>query len=94
MSLTRSQIVSHPSTPEIEYRVTRHQPHIQREGKVVPEGDPYPVLEMYHRDYAGELKRLAHFRMDDFIELNREIVKVGRDLVPSKGSDGDEASLS
>lgn len=86
MTINRSQIVSHPNAPDIEYRVTRHQPYKPSPGEspspMVPDGDPYPVVELYHRDSFGELKQLARFNMDQFIELNREVVMVGKELCP------------
>lgn len=95
--MTRAQIVSHPAANDIEYRVTRHQKHVMmmdqnRTEKMVPEGDPYPIVEMFHRDYAAELKCIARFRMDQFIELSREVVKVGKELCPK--DDQDEQSVS
>ena len=87
VAMTRSQIVSHPAATDIEYRITRHQSFKRASGEqmdeqMIADGDPYPVVEMYHRDYSGELKRLARFTMEQFVDLSRDVVLVGKELCP------------
>lgn len=90
-TMTRSQIVSHPAAADIEYRITRHQPYKSEPGgTLVEDGDPHPVVELFKRDHRGELERVARFNMNQFIELHREVVVVGRELCPKV--DGDEPS--
>lgn len=81
-----------PLGKNVEYRISRHQNYKKVGDEMKPHGDPYPVVGLFFRDpIDGELKPLDTFRMEQFIELNREVVRVGRDLVPA---DGDEASVS
>lgn len=97
----RSQTLR-PLGKNVEYRITRHQNFKQVDGKMEPHGDPYPVVELFLRDdHDGELKPIDKYRMEQWVALAREVVSVGKELVPPKkgkgkkdATDGDEASLS
>jgi hypothetical protein len=86
MGIIRAVTTKHTSALNVEYRVGRHQPYKSKVGTagMEPDGDPYPVVELWIRGDDGEYQMKASFKMENFIELSRDAVRIGNELCPPK----------
>jgi len=77
MGIIRSNVTKHTSCLDLEYRVGVHNPT----GPSADGEEKKAVVEVYHRDYSGEIKLIGTYWMQDFIEMNRDIVRIGKEIL-------------
>ncbi len=82
MGIIRSVTTKQSAAPDIEYRIGRHQPYKHEGyGHMEEDGDPYTVVEMWLRGSDGEWGMKGSFKMEDFVDLARDVVRIGKELM-------------
>lgn len=73
----RTLTTIHPATTDIEYRVSMHQPmkadEVGSTTAIVPDGEPWAVVEIFHRQPNGDWKLIGSMREQAFDETVDEI---------------------
>lgn len=79
----RTLTTRHVVAPDIEWRVSLHQPVKSEVGsaKLIPNGDPWIVIEVYHRQDNGDWKLIGSMRDGAFEETVEDIRDLSKFLI-------------
>ena len=74
----RSISVIHKKATNIRFQIGVHVPH-----QINDTEKPRVVIEIHNRDQAGVSSMIASLTLDEFTELARDVVSVGKSVAPS-----------
>lgn len=84
--MLRTTTTRHPATPNVEHRVALHQPYAMDDDskQLVANGDPWIVIELFHRNEAGDWTLIGSMREEAYREQVRDVADIVKQMKPEK----------